>query len=149
MKSLSCAQLLATPRTAAHQAPPSMGFSRQEYWSGVPLPSPTLCLIHTKIPHSRREARVCGINHTFVRFRRRAPLLSVRVIEIPPGILVPRHQPRAKFRDASRGPALDAGPSKESSQASLVKSTILALHSGEQSVEFLSRGTSDSRALLN
>ena len=33
---------LATPRTAAYQAPPSMGFSRQEYWSGVPLPSPTL-----------------------------------------------------------------------------------------------------------
>ena len=30
----------ATPRTAAFQAPPSMGFSRQEYWSGVPLPSP-------------------------------------------------------------------------------------------------------------
>ena len=34
----------ATPRTAAHQAPPSMGFSRQEYWSGVPLPSPRLSL---------------------------------------------------------------------------------------------------------
>ena len=33
---------LATPWTAAHQAPPSMGFSRQEYWSGVPLPSPTV-----------------------------------------------------------------------------------------------------------
>ena len=32
--------LTATPWTAAHQAPPSMGFSRQEYWSGVPLPSP-------------------------------------------------------------------------------------------------------------
>ena len=32
---------LATPWTAAHQAPPSMGFSRQEYWNGVPLPSPT------------------------------------------------------------------------------------------------------------
>ena len=31
--------LCATPQTAAHQAPPSMGFSRQEYWSGVPLPS--------------------------------------------------------------------------------------------------------------
>ena len=30
---------LATPWTAAYQAPPSMGFSRQEYWSGVPLPS--------------------------------------------------------------------------------------------------------------
>ena len=40
-KSLSCVWLLATPWTAAHQAPPSMGFSRQEYWSGVPLPSPT------------------------------------------------------------------------------------------------------------
>ena len=32
--------LLATPWTAAYQAPPSMGFSRQKYWSGVPLPSP-------------------------------------------------------------------------------------------------------------
>ena len=40
VKSLSCVQLLATPWTAAYQAPPSMGFSRQEYWSGVPLPSP-------------------------------------------------------------------------------------------------------------
>ena len=38
--SLSHVQLLATPWTAAYQAPPSMGFSRQEYWSGVPLPSP-------------------------------------------------------------------------------------------------------------
>ena len=39
VKSLSSVRLLATPWTAAHQAPPSMGFSRQEYWSGVPLPS--------------------------------------------------------------------------------------------------------------
>ena len=39
VKSLS--PTLATPWTAAHQAPPSMGFSRQEYWSGVPLPSPS------------------------------------------------------------------------------------------------------------
>ena len=38
VKSLSCVRLFATPWTAAHQAPPSMGFSRQEYWSGVPLP---------------------------------------------------------------------------------------------------------------
>ena len=38
-KSLSCVRLLATPWTAAYQPPPSMGFSRQEYWSGVPLPS--------------------------------------------------------------------------------------------------------------
>ena len=40
VKSLSRVQLFATPWTAAYQAPPSMGFSRQEYWSGVPLPSP-------------------------------------------------------------------------------------------------------------
>ena len=38
VKSLSRDQLLATPWTTAYQAPPSMGFSRQEYWSGVPLP---------------------------------------------------------------------------------------------------------------
>ena len=41
VKSLSRVRLLATPWTAAYQAPPSMGFSRQEYWSGVPLPSST------------------------------------------------------------------------------------------------------------
>ena len=41
VKSLGRVQLLATPWAAAHQAPPSMGFSRQEYWSGVPLPSPS------------------------------------------------------------------------------------------------------------
>ena len=42
VKSLRRARLLATPWTAAYQAPPSMGFSRQEYWSGVPLPSPSV-----------------------------------------------------------------------------------------------------------
>ena len=40
LKSFGHVRLLATPWTAAYQAPPSMGFSRQEYWSGVPLPSP-------------------------------------------------------------------------------------------------------------
>ena len=39
VKSLSRVQLLVTPWTEAYKAPPSMGFSRQEYWSGVPLPS--------------------------------------------------------------------------------------------------------------
>ena len=39
-KSLSFVRLFETPWTAAYQAPPSMGFSRQEYWSGVPSPSP-------------------------------------------------------------------------------------------------------------
>ena len=40
VKLLSHVRLFATPWTAAYQPPPSMGFSRQEYWSGVPLPSP-------------------------------------------------------------------------------------------------------------
>ena len=40
VKLLSRVRLFATPWTVAYQAPPSMGFSRQEYWSGVPLPSP-------------------------------------------------------------------------------------------------------------
>ena len=40
MRSLSRVRLFATPWTVAYQAPPSMGFSRQEYWSGLPFPSP-------------------------------------------------------------------------------------------------------------
>ena len=43
VKSLSRVQLLVTSWPAAYQAPLSMGFSRQEYWSGVPLPSPQIC----------------------------------------------------------------------------------------------------------
>ena len=42
---------LATPWTAAHQAPPSMGFSRQEYWNGVPFPSP-IFTYYFSIPNS-------------------------------------------------------------------------------------------------
>ena len=44
VKSLSRACLLVTPWTGAYQAPQFMGFSRQEYWSEVPLPSPTICI---------------------------------------------------------------------------------------------------------
>ena len=40
VKSLSCVQLFANPWTVACQSPPPMGFSRQEYWSGLPMPSP-------------------------------------------------------------------------------------------------------------
>ena len=49
-KSLSCVQLCATPWTAAYPAPLSMGFSRQEHQSGVPLPSPQVSLSITKSP---------------------------------------------------------------------------------------------------
>ena len=49
-KSLSCVRLSATLWTAAYQAPPSMGPSRQEYWSGLPLPSPPLIPSIQEIP---------------------------------------------------------------------------------------------------
>ena len=48
VKSLSHVWLLATPWTAAYQAPSSMGFSRREYWSGLPLPSPNCALEYYK-----------------------------------------------------------------------------------------------------
>ena len=51
VKSLSDIRLLATPWTVAYQAPPSMGFSRQEHWSGVPLPSPKILLSISKYSH--------------------------------------------------------------------------------------------------
>ena len=60
---LSCVQLCATPWTEAHQAPLSMGFSRQEYWSGLPFPSPggifltqgsNPCLLH--LPHWQADS---------------------------------------------------------------------------------------------
>ena len=60
VKSLSHVRFLVTPRTAAHQAPLSMGFSRQEYWSGVPLPSPMWKLIHGKKQTYRHREQTCG-----------------------------------------------------------------------------------------
>ena len=55
-KSLSRVPLLATPWTAAHQAPPSVRFSRQKYWSGVPLPSPDFLLRLLVFPPSSPPA---------------------------------------------------------------------------------------------
>ena len=64
VKSLSRVSLLATPWTAAYQAPLSMGFSRQEYWSGVPLPSPNLNLCRSKCVDHR--ALFFPWNHLFL-----------------------------------------------------------------------------------
>ena len=58
---LSCfsrVQLCVTPWTAAHQAPPSMGFSRQEYWSGVPLPSLMNLIVSTYFLKAQRAALI-------------------------------------------------------------------------------------------
>ena len=57
MKSLSGVRPSATPWTAAYQAPLSMGFSRQEYWSGVPLPSPSVVLAIDKSMEQKHESR--------------------------------------------------------------------------------------------
>ena len=64
VKSLSHVQLFVTPWTAAHQAPPSMGFSRQECWSRVPLPSPCTSL---EMPENR-EVREFKQNNYFKLF---------------------------------------------------------------------------------
>ena len=56
VKSLSHVRLLATPWTAAYQAPPSIGFSTQEYWSGVPLPSPNMGTVKHKNTMNLTEA---------------------------------------------------------------------------------------------
>ena len=59
VKSLSRVRLSATPWTAAYQAPPSMGFSRQEYWSGVPLPSPSQPTSQIQTPLKGCENHPC------------------------------------------------------------------------------------------
>ena len=60
VKSLSRARLRATPWTAAHQAPESMWFSRQEYWSGVPLPSPAFVAGYIKQVWKTGTSVWCG-----------------------------------------------------------------------------------------
>ena len=58
VKSLSRVWLLATPWTAAYQAPPSTGFSRQEYWSGVPVPPPSYQTATTPQGRTLRKLRM-------------------------------------------------------------------------------------------
>ena len=65
VKSLSRVRLLATPWTAAYQAPPSMGFSRQEYWSGLPLPSPIT--LHSACQIVGAEISVYWMNERIVQ----------------------------------------------------------------------------------
>ena len=60
VKSFSPVRFFTTPWTAAYQAPLSMGFSRQEYWSGVPLPSPGVALLVKNLPANVGEFRDTG-----------------------------------------------------------------------------------------
>ena len=78
-ESLSRVRLCATPQTAAHQAPPPLGFSRQEHWSGLPLPSP----MHEK----KSESEVVQL----------CPTLSDPMNCSPPGSSVPGIFPKPKL----------------------------------------------------
>ena len=79
VKLLSCVQLCATPWTATYQALPSMGFSRQEYWSGVALPSPVYMLsfiaLQSKIVNFDISAK-CDTVRPFTHFGFVVQLLS-------------------------------------------------------------------------
>ena len=66
---LSRVRPLVTPWTAAYQAPPSMGFSRQEYWSGVPLPFPRKYMNDPQMPNPV-QASHCGLAPAWIRFGR-------------------------------------------------------------------------------
>ena len=94
---LSPVQFFATPQTAVHQAPLSMGFSRQEYWSGLPFPTPRdlsdpgiepvspkspslqadyLLLCHLRSRESLNKFLKSIVRHALKSFSRREPLLS-------------------------------------------------------------------------
>ena len=78
VKSLSRVRLLATPWTSAYQTPSSMGFSRQEYWSGVSLPSPLLKLYSSLII---REMQTNAFN-TFGTTSHGSEWLSLKSLQI-------------------------------------------------------------------
>ena len=79
-QSLICVQLFVTLMTVAHQAPLSMEFSRQEYWSGVPLPTPGDLLDPGIEPESLVSSAVVGINHLVIRKK----LIIEDSLPIPP-----------------------------------------------------------------
>ena len=70
VKSLSRVRLFAAPWTVAHQASPSMGFSRQEYWSGVPLPS-------LELRQRCQQKKQCKTS-TFQKLNRQTASLNLR-----------------------------------------------------------------------
>ena len=81
VKLLSRVQLLVTPWTAAYQAPPSMGFSRQEYWSGVPLPS---LLYHYILLISQSNSTVTSFIKIEAVAGRKSPFSnSLRMVPVP------------------------------------------------------------------
>ena len=70
VRSLSHVRLFATPWTAAHQAPPPLGFSRQEPWSGLPLPSPQYSTINHQIFVNKTMVNEKQCHYIFIRMAR-------------------------------------------------------------------------------
>ena len=81
VKSLSCAWLLATPWTAAYQAPLSLGFSRQEYWSGLPLPSPE-CIYRSHQNQTQKTTHNIGIQ-TYLSLEQEQRVGNYACLEMP------------------------------------------------------------------
>ena len=105
VKSLSCVQLLATPWTAADQAPPSMGFSRQEYWSGLPLPSPPEMLVSMIMSSKQKAGRNLPEKSHFINqsTRKRLKLLTSEFLSPNPKMPQKKKQkkkPKTSFGNA-------------------------------------------------
>ena len=112
VKSLSCVRLFTTPWTVAYQAPPSMGFPRQEYWSGLPLPSPSdaLELLLYKTPSLNYAC--CGPVAFSVLMA--ALYLSSTCPARPVAASIPKHrlEPLAELQAGQRTPSLATNPAE-------------------------------------
>ena len=92
---------LSDPMTAAHQAPLSMGFSRQEYWSGVPLPSPFNILIQYKFWHQVTLLPLF-IPLFFYLFKYRVMQYSDSSITVSPQMASSSESPHASLEDIKK-----------------------------------------------
>ena len=100
LKSLSHVRLLATLWTAAYQAPPSMGFSRQKYWSGVPLPSPYI-YIKPRILMQATWAQNPLKDDWLSAHRRVSCMYNHKEILISPFLLISHWKQKVPFKNMS------------------------------------------------
>ena len=80
VKSLSRVQLFVTPRTVAYQASPSVGFSKQEYWSGLPFPSPSN--IHSPLSNRLTETREIKMNFELQMILPQLPFIRSKILRL-------------------------------------------------------------------
>ena len=86
-KSLGSVRLLQTPCAAAHQAPPSMGFSRQEYWSGVPLPPPVGHL-QRKVCIRHESEKISELDRLKMQLVLSSEIIITLFVSLPPRVQV-------------------------------------------------------------